>query len=376
MQLQAGQLPNFITRLEQDQFTGAAILRADLGSGAEVSRIFSFWKGAITFVGDRLPSPLEFANLIKQKLNVTFMDSALKVLETRVKNPDSVRELVDFINRFGLFKWEDLEPTIKKDIVLQLEALLTCTGELTLDQDINFDLSYGHDRHGFQWAILQEMLVQRQKEWQALLPITSNSVFSRGTGAGILSDEVKKHLETWVDGQRSLSQIAAQANLDPLELAPRYGKLFKQGWITLPNAATGGAENAQREPNTHRPIVLSVDDSPIVQVSIQRAISDRYEVLCAKSAVEALNLLNTRRVKLLLLDVTMPDIDGLELCRTIRNIGKFRDLPVIMLTAKDGLIDKVKGQFAGSTYYLTKPVDREKLLPVLERYISVKETAA
>lgn len=376
MQLQAGQLSNLIIKLEQDRFTGAIFLNLDLESGQKLSKVFAFWKGSMTFGGDRLSSPLEFANIIKQKLNITFMDSALKVLETRVKNRDSVRELVDFINRFGLFKWETLEPVMEQDIVLQLEPLLTCSGDLKADPEVGFDLSYGNDYHGFSWDALQKILVKRQKEWQALLPMTSNSVFSRATGTGVLADEVKKHLETWVDGRRSLSQIAAQANLDPLELAPRYSKLLKQGWITLPNVAMSGAGNSQKERHVHRPIVLSVDDSPIVQVSIQRAISDRYEVLCAKSAVEALNLLNTRKVELLLLDVTMPEIDGLELCRTIRNIGKFRDLPVIMLTAKDGLIDKVKGQFAGSTHYMTKPVDREKLLPVLEKYISVKETAA
>jgi twitching motility two-component system response regulator PilG len=65
----------------------------------------------------------------------------------------------------------------------------------------------------------------------------------------------------------------------------------------------------------------------------------------------------------------MPDIDGLELCRTIRAMTKFKQLPIIMLTAKDGIVDRVKGQFAGSTQYLAKPVDREKLLPVLEKYI-------
>jgi CheY-like chemotaxis protein len=376
MQLQAGQLSNLIIQLEQDQFTGTVTLNTDLGSKEKISVVFAFWNGSITFVGDRLPSPIEFANFIKQKLNITFMDSALKVLETRVKNPDSVRELVDFINRFGLFKWEALEPVMETEIVLKIETVLTCSGELALQQETHFDLSYGHDCHGFSWDALQKILVKRQTEWQALLPMTSGSVFSRATGMGVIPDEVKKHLETWVDGRRSLSQIAAQAHLDPLELAPRYGKLFRQGWLTLPNAAISGAGNAQKERQAHRPIVLSVDDSPIVQISIQRAISDRYEVLCAKSAVEALNLLNTRKVELLLLDVTMPEIDGLELCRTIRNIGKFRDLPVIMLTAKDGLIDKVKGQFAGSTQYLTKPVDREKLLPVLEKYISVKESAA
>ena len=100
-----------------------------------------------------------------------------------------------------------------------------------------------------------------------------------------------------------------------------------------------------------------------------------YAAIAFSVIVEALNILNTRKVELLLLDVTMPEIDGLELCRTIRSIGKFKDVPVIMLTAKDGLIDKVKGQFAGATHYMAKPVDREKLLPILEKYISVKEAA-
>jgi CheY-like chemotaxis protein len=304
------------------------------------------------------------------------MDSALKVLESRVRNRDSVRELVEFINRFGLIKWEALEPALEKEIVLTLESCLTCSGTLKLDEKAVFDLSYGHDCHGFSWESLQKQLVQRQQKWQALLPLSPDAIPSQGEGTGELLDEVKTHLESWVNGQRSLAVIATEVKMDPLELANTYNKLLMQGWIKLPNASANAAGSTQTVGVSNRPVILSVDDSPIVQVSIQRAISDRYEVLCAKSAVEALNLLNTRKVELLLLDVTMPDIDGLELCRTIRNIGKFKDLPVIMLTAKDGFMDKVKGQFAGSTHYLTKPVDREKLLPVLEKYIPVKEAVA
>ncbi|MEO1182119.1 MAG: response regulator, partial [Cyanobacteria bacterium J06636_28] len=73
-----------------------------------------------------------------------------------------------------------------------------------------------------------------------------------------------------------------------------------------------------------------------------------------------------------LLDVTMPDIDGLELCRTIRGIGRFRDLPIIMLTAKDGVFNKIRGQIVGSTHYLTKPVERSKLLEILDKYVPSK----
>jgi CheY-like chemotaxis protein len=373
IQFQAGQLSNAIIKLEKEQFTGTVLLTANPDAGTPVSKVLAFWQGALTFAGDRLLSPMEFAEYLKQKLNISFMDSALKVLETRVKNPNSVRELVEFINRFGLIKWEALEPAMEKGIVLTLEPCLTYPGILKLDEKVNFDLSYGHDCHGFSWESLQKQLVQRQQKWQTLLPISPDTILSRSEGTGAVLDEVKAHLEFWVDGKRSLSRIAAELNVDPLELAQTYNKLLMQGWVKLPNSSAKLSGTAQNDCPSNRPVVLSVDDSPIVQVSIQRAINDRYEVLCAKSAVEALNLLNSCKVELLLLDVTMPDIDGLELCRTIRNISKFRDLPVIMLTAKDGFMDKVKGQFAGSTHYLTKPVDREKLLPVLEKYISIKD---
>jgi CheY-like chemotaxis protein len=376
MQFQAGQLSNAIIKLEKEHFTGTVVLAAHLTPEIKVSKVLAFWQGALTFAGDRIPSPMEYAEYVKQKLNIGFMDSALKVLESRVKNPNSVRELVEFINRFGLIKWEALEPVMAQEIVLTLESCLTCAGTLQLDHKASFDLSYGHDCHGFSWESIQQQLVQRQQKWQSLSPLSLDVIPSRSEGSSELLDEVKAHLEDWVDGQRSLAMIAGEMKLDPLELGNTYKKLLTQGWIKLPKESTSGGSVTQGVSPVNRPIILSVDDSPIVQVSIQRAISDRYEVLCAKSAVEALNLLNTRKVELLLLDVTMPDIDGLELCRTIRNIGKFKDLPVIMLTAKDGFMDKVKGQFAGSTHYLTKPVDREKLLPVLEKYISVKEAVA
>jgi CheY-like chemotaxis protein len=373
---QAGQLSNSIRQLEQDQFTGTANLTTTEEGGESLSKILFFWKGTLTFAGDRLPTPLEFMEFLKDSLKLTFLDSALSVVETRVKNKNSIRELVDFLQRFGLVKWENIESIMEQQLLVTLEYFLTCPGTLQAENGSGFDLSYGYDGHGFSWEALQSGLERRQQKWQSLEPLSPDSIPTQPDRKGNLPEKVKPHLETWVNGQRSLLKIATEINTDPLELAEIYTQWMQQGWIKLPGMSTERTETPQQETPTHRPVILSVDDSPIVQISIQRAISDRYEVLCAKNAVEALGLLNTRKVELLLLDVTMPDIDGLEFCRTIRNISKFKDLPVIMLTAKDGFMDKMKGQFAGSTHYLTKPVDREKLLPVLEKYISVKETVA
>ena len=71
----------------------------------------------------------------------------------------------------------------------------------------------------------------------------------------------------------------------------------------------------------------------------------------------------------------MPDIDGLELCRTVRGIGRFQNLPIIMLTAKDGVFNKIRGQIVGSTHYLTKPIDWKKLMAILNKYVPVAHGA-
>lgn len=121
-------------------------------------------------------------------------------------------------------------------------------------------------------------------------------------------------------------------------------------------------------------MILSVDDSPIVQTAIKRALSSQYHVILTDKAMDALTLLNQKPIKLLLLDLTMPDVDGLEICRTVRSIPKFRDLPIIMLTARDGLIDKMKGHIAGTTKYLTKPFEPEQLLEIVNKYVSSGNT--
>ena len=117
------------------------------------------------------------------------------------------------------------------------------------------------------------------------------------------------------------------------------------------------------------PTILAVDDSFVIQTMLKRALAEHYQVVVASNAKDALVLLNHHKVSLLLLDVSMPEIDGLELCRTIRSLPHFRNLPIVMLTGQDGLVNKLKGQIAGSTEYLTKPFDPENLRRVVGKYV-------
>jgi twitching motility two-component system response regulator PilG len=114
--------------------------------------------------------------------------------------------------------------------------------------------------------------------------------------------------------------------------------------------------------------VLAVDDSAVMQEMIKRTLGNEYRVLVEDNALDALSLIYHEPIAVLLLDVTMPDIDGLELCRTVRNLPQFQELPIIMLTARDKAFDKVKGRMAGATEYLTKPFDAEQLRQIVSKY--------
>jgi twitching motility two-component system response regulator PilG len=118
--------------------------------------------------------------------------------------------------------------------------------------------------------------------------------------------------------------------------------------------------------------VLAVDDSKVMQELVQQALGKEYRVLVADNAVDALSTIYHEAVSVLLLDVAMPGIDGLELCRTVRSIPQFQNLPIIMLTARDGAFDKVQGRLAGASEYLTKPFDDKKLSEVVAQVLQLQ----
>ena len=107
--------------------------------------------------------------------------------------------------------------------------------------------------------------------------------------------------------------------------------------------------------------ILVVDDERAVREALQRALRlEGYEVELAADGQEALFALARHGVDAIVLDVLMPGLDGLEVCRRMRDVGD--RTPVLMLTARDGVSDRVAGLEAGADDYLPKPFALEELL--------------
>ncbi len=101
--------------------------------------------------------------------------------------------------------------------------------------------------------------------------------------------------------------------------------------------------------------ILVVDDDPdILTILLDNLELDGYATQSAKCGKEALAIFKSSNVNLVVLDLMLPDIDGIQVCRAIRAISH---VPIIMLTAKDGISDKVLGLESGADDYLVKPFD-------------------
>lgn len=120
-----------------------------------------------------------------------------------------------------------------------------------------------------------------------------------------------------------------------------------------------------------RQTVLSVDDSLISQQMIKRALDNSYRVLLADNAVDALTVIyQESSIKALLLDISMPGIDGFELCRTVRNLPGFKHIPIVMVTSRDTEADRQEARLSGASGYLTKPCEPSRLQAVMGKLLS------
>jgi len=116
--------------------------------------------------------------------------------------------------------------------------------------------------------------------------------------------------------------------------------------------------------------ILVVDDSATVRKLISGKLEKSgHTVVCAEDGVEALTKIRAHMPDLVLLDITMPKMDGYEVCRQIRSNPDSKDIPVVMISGKDGFFDKVRGRMAGTTAYITKPFGPETLMKALETYL-------
>lgn len=117
--------------------------------------------------------------------------------------------------------------------------------------------------------------------------------------------------------------------------------------------------------------VLVIDDSKTIRRTAETLLTkEGCEVFTAIDGFDALAKIADHQPDIVFVDIMMPRLDGYQTCALIKNNQTFKNVPVIMLSSKDGLFDKARGRIVGSEQYLTKPFTREELLGAIRTYVN------
>jgi twitching motility two-component system response regulator PilG len=116
--------------------------------------------------------------------------------------------------------------------------------------------------------------------------------------------------------------------------------------------------------------VMVIDDSKTIRRTAESLLKKAgCEVTTATDGFEALAKIADHHPDVIFVDIMMPRLDGYQTCALIKHNDVFKNIPVIMLSSKDGLFDRARGRIVGSEQYLTKPFTKDELLGAIKRYV-------
>lgn len=203
---------------------------------------------------------------------------------------------------------------------------------------------------------LSDSVAQMESELEAKDSVSAEEYFNLGLACLNMKDFDKglKYLQKSYILNPTNSFLKTQID----ELTKRMGKMNTMEEFVVETAVAGKT-------------IMVVDDSATIRKLVSAKLEKHgHNVVMAVDGMDALAKLEEMIPDLILLDITMPRLDGYQVCKLIRANDNTRFVPVVLISGKDGFFDKVRGKMCGSTSYITKPFGPEMLLRTVEGYFN------
>jgi two-component system, chemotaxis family, response regulator PixG len=245
--------------------------------------------------------------------------------------------------------------------------------------------------------------IQTWQEWSKLeLGVYAPSLFpmiakSSEEIAKVLDGSDLYHTVLAIDGNRSIRRLAANNRQSVADFTTTLLPLFRSGFIgLLPQPKSKTAKPADRAANSdaisllesrsgqptgsssalgssqvkQTPLIACIDDSLLIYQSLERILSaNGFRHYGVQDPLKIMPSLIRNKPDFIFLDLLMPITNGYEVCEQIRKTPSLKHIPVIILTGKDGLIDRMRSKMVGANGFLGKPVESEAVLKMIEKYL-------
>ena len=186
----------------------------------------------------------------------------------------------------------------------------------------------------------------------------------------------------------SFRQLALILNQDELKIAQLLHPSIKDGQVVVRSpqppfnllpfipAQTSSTSFVSQANDGGKFKVACIDDSPTILDEMQRFLgNETYEITRIEDPLKAAPILLRFKPDLILMDISMPNINGYKLCSFFRASASLKKVPIIMVSGRTGFIDKTRAKMVGATDYLTKPFSQTELLSVVNKYLSKTKTS-
>ena len=165
-----------------------------------------------------------------------------------------------------------------------------------------------------------------------------------------------------------LYEIASLASMSTLELALVLNPLIKGEIIkTIPYKKLAKKQD-------ERPLIACIDDSNAIQRIVKMTLeAGGFKVISIVEPAKAMTTFVRNKPDLILMDINMPEIDGYKLSYMLRQSNLLKDIPIIMLTGRNGVLDKVKAKMVGAVSYISKPFNPQELVKTVDQNVKLAQ---
>jgi twitching motility two-component system response regulator PilG len=162
-------------------------------------------------------------------------------------------------------------------------------------------------------------------------------------------------------GFPNLYELARDFRMDVLTLAQKLQPYAKNRQLQV-------KPYEQTQIHSDAPTVACIDDSDSVQRNVKRVLETAgYQVVSLTEPARALTTLVRKKPVLILMDITMPEMNGYDLSRMLRQSASLKEVPIVMLTGRDGVVDRLRARMVGANDYITKPFNPHQLIQLVQQ---------
>jgi chemotaxis family two-component system response regulator PixG len=190
--------------------------------------------------------------------------------------------------------------------------------------------------------------------------------------------ESSLNLVAFLDGQSTIWDLVVTTR-QPLAVVNRLlHYLVQQGVVkleTIPDLTAPQFAAAPLEPEAvvepaYQPLIACIDDSPTIGKVLEEFLSSSgYRLLYIQNPMQGIATLTQDKPDLIFLDLVMPDTNGYNLCQFLRNSIAFKDVPIIIMTSWDGVINRTRAKLVGAKDFLGKPFSQEDVIKMIQKYL-------